>query len=109
MNVDALDLGSAGREMYSLAADLFPICRSMTGPGVRETLRRLQEYIPLQLTEVPTGTKVFDCGISGSFTITYRARVVGWPLGVELLSCRHASRRRERSMEKHRFVGGRIG
>jgi aminopeptidase-like protein len=49
-----------GQQLHDLAARLFPICRSITGPGTRETLRVLQEYIPLKIHEVPTGTKVFD-------------------------------------------------
>ena len=54
------NLDTAGREMYSLATELFPICRSMTGPGVRETLERLSQHVSLQTHEVPTGTRVFD-------------------------------------------------
>ena len=46
--------------MYGLVSDLYPICRSITGPGVRETLRRLQAHVPLDIHEVSTGTKVFD-------------------------------------------------
>ena len=46
--------------MYKLMTDLFPICRSITGNGVRETLKKIQTYIPLQVTEVPSGTKAFD-------------------------------------------------
>jgi len=46
--------------MYRLISELFPICRSITGNGVRETFRRIQEHIPLQVHEVPTGTKVLD-------------------------------------------------
>lgn len=49
-----------GREMYTLIAELYPICRSITGNGVRETLTRLQQFIPLAMREVPSGTKVFD-------------------------------------------------
>jgi aminopeptidase-like protein len=49
-----------GQLIHDLAARLFPLCRSITGPGTRETLRILQEYIPLRIHEVPTGTKVFD-------------------------------------------------
>ena len=50
-----------GESMYKLADRLFPICRSITGQGVRETFAILKEYIPdLKLYEVPTGTKVMD-------------------------------------------------
>ena len=49
-----------GQAMHDLAARLFPICRSITGPGVRETLRILQESIPIHIHEVPSGTPVFD-------------------------------------------------
>ncbi len=41
-------------------ADLYPLCRSITGDGTRETLRRLDKHAPLALHEVPTGTSVFD-------------------------------------------------
>jgi aminopeptidase-like protein len=53
-------LDEAGGAMHRLAAELFPICRSMTGEGVRQTLRRLQELIPLTIHEAPTGEKAFD-------------------------------------------------
>ena len=47
--------------MYSLCEKLFPICRSITGDGVRQTLRILQEVVPeINVYEVPSGTKVFD-------------------------------------------------
>ena len=49
-----------GERMYALAERLYPICRSITGNGLRETLRILQEEIPLTLHEIPTGTAVFD-------------------------------------------------
>lgn len=50
----------AGNFMYQLLTDLFPICRSITGNGVRETLNTIRKYIPIEIIEVPTGTKVFD-------------------------------------------------
>jgi len=46
--------------MYRLMVELFPICRSITGNGVRETLLRIKEHVPLEIYEVPTGTKAFD-------------------------------------------------
>lgn len=49
-----------GERMYALADRLYPICRSITGNGLRETLRILQEEIPLTLHEIPSGTAVFD-------------------------------------------------
>lgn len=46
--------------MLDFIAGLYPICRSITGEGVRETLRMIQKRIPLEMHEVPSGTKVFD-------------------------------------------------
>ena len=54
------DYENCGQFMHGLMAKLFPICRSITGDGVRETLRIIQNYIPLKINEVPSGTKVFD-------------------------------------------------
>ncbi len=50
----------AGQRMYALIEELYPICRSITGNGLRETLRRLQTHVPLQIHEVPSGAEVFD-------------------------------------------------
>jgi len=50
-----------GHQMYALCAKLFPICRSITGDGVRETLDILRDIVPgMTIHEVPTGTPVFD-------------------------------------------------
>ena len=51
---------SATDSMSALIARLYPICRSITGNGVRESLAILREKIPLEMQEVPTGEKVFD-------------------------------------------------
>jgi len=62
-------LNSLGEEMYSLVSELYPICRSITGNGVRQSLDVLKKYIPLELHEVPTGTKVFDWTIPKEWNI----------------------------------------
>jgi len=59
----------AGRAMYGLVERLFPICRSITGDGVRQTLRILAEQIPLQVLEVETGTQVFDWRVPKEWNI----------------------------------------
>jgi aminopeptidase-like protein len=50
-----------GRFCHKLARQLFPICRSITGSGLRQTLQHLQQELPeLVMEAVPSGTKVFD-------------------------------------------------
>jgi len=49
-----------GQRMYQFISELYPICRSITGNGLRETLRSIKEHIPLTIRQVPSGTKVFD-------------------------------------------------
>src|SRR5688500_17252764 len=46
--------------MHEFIAELYPICRSITGEGIRETFRSIQRHIPLRIFEVPSGTQVFD-------------------------------------------------
>ena len=58
------------KSMYELAKELFPICRSLTGEGNRQTLRILQREIPeLNIHEVPSGTDVFDWTIPAEWNI----------------------------------------
>jgi aminopeptidase-like protein len=49
-----------GRDAYELMRRLFPLCRSLTGDGVRETFDILEEEIPITRTEIPSGSRVFD-------------------------------------------------
>lgn len=56
--------------MYDLIVDLFPIGRSITGEGYRESLDILQKYIPLEIKEVPTGQKVFDWTVPREWNIS---------------------------------------
>ncbi len=58
-----------GEDIHALVRDLFPICRSIAGEGLRETLRELQRRIDLTIHEVPTGTRVFDWVIPKEWTI----------------------------------------
>jgi len=51
---------ATGVAMHSLVSELFPICRSITGNGVRQSLKILQGHLPLDIVEVPSGTQAFD-------------------------------------------------
>lgn len=56
--------------MYSLVAELFPICRSITGEGTRQTLLRLQQELPqMTIHYVPSGTQVFDWTVPKEWSI----------------------------------------
>src|SRR5215468_4558991 len=58
-----------GRELHSFAAELYPICRSITGDGIRRTMSLIQKRIELQIHEVPTGTPVFDWTVPREWNI----------------------------------------
>jgi aminopeptidase-like protein len=53
-------LSDAGLWMYRFIKELYPLCRSITGKGTRETLKLIAGHIPLSIHEVTTGTKAFD-------------------------------------------------
>jgi aminopeptidase-like protein len=59
-----------GDEMYRVIRELYPLCRSITGNGVRETLRIIKKQIPLQIHEIPTGTQVFDWTVPREWNIS---------------------------------------
>ena len=64
------DPAHPGQGMYDLAARLFPICRSLTGNGVRQTLAIIRERLPdLKLHEVPSGTRCFDWTVPDEWNI----------------------------------------
>ena len=54
------EMSEIGTEMHDIMVKLYPICRSITGDGVRKTLDIISEQIPLEKHEIPTGTEVFD-------------------------------------------------
>jgi aminopeptidase-like protein len=64
-----LDFENCGQVMYRLVTELFPICRSISGNGVRETLRIIQGHIPIAIHQVPSGTKVFDWTVPKEWNI----------------------------------------
>lgn len=58
-----------GEAIHRLAGEIYPICRSITGPGTRETLGVLARHIPIEVREVPSGTAVFDWTIPPEWSI----------------------------------------
>ena len=58
-----------GNEMYELICKLFPIFRSITGDGVRDTLKIIKEIIPIEIFEIESKTKVFDWEIPKEWNI----------------------------------------
>jgi aminopeptidase-like protein len=58
-----------GRRLYEFAARLYPICRSITGAGVRETLQLIRARIPLEIHEVRSGTRLFDWQVPPEWNI----------------------------------------
>ena len=66
---EKIEPSAIGDDMYGLISELYPICRSITGDGVRETLRILKTRIPLAVHEVPTGIPVFDWSVPREWNI----------------------------------------
>ena len=56
-------------EMHSLMQRLFPICRSLTGHGVRKTLAILDEILPLTVHEVPSGTEILGWTVPDEWNV----------------------------------------
>lgn len=56
----AIQQPSSGKAIYDLAVRLYPLCRSLAGDGVRETLAIIGEHLPLTVHQVPTGTSLYD-------------------------------------------------
>ncbi|MFI5664027.1 DUF4910 domain-containing protein [Streptomyces sp. NPDC051684] len=60
---------ATGEQMHELVERMYPLCRSITGDGVRATLAIVGEYIPLDVHEVPTGTQVLDWTVPQEWNI----------------------------------------
>ena len=71
-----LDVAEAGEAIHAFASEAFPICRSITGEGVRRTLELVARIVPLEIHEVPTGTDVFDWQVPREWNVR-AARIVG--------------------------------
>ena len=69
MSLDTLFVDDAGAEILALAAKIYPICRSITGDGVRQTLREVAAHIPLDVHEIPSGTPVLDWTVPREWNI----------------------------------------
>jgi aminopeptidase-like protein len=67
--IEGQDLTEIGRKLHRFATELYPICRSITGEGLRQTLGAVQKRIPLQISEVSTGTEVFDWTVPKEWNI----------------------------------------
>jgi aminopeptidase-like protein len=71
------------KAMMALIEELFPICRSITGNGVRQTLAILGRYIPLEVNEVPSGTPVLDWTVPREWNI--REAYIACPNGTRIV------------------------
>jgi aminopeptidase-like protein len=67
--IGSLDMDQAGEEMYRLLMELYPICRSITGDGIRETLGVIGRHLALRMHEVASGTAVFDWTVPKEWNI----------------------------------------
>jgi aminopeptidase-like protein len=65
----SLNINEVGKEMHQLMSELYPICRSITGNGVRETLGKIKRIVPIEVHEVASGTKVFDWTVPKEWNI----------------------------------------
>jgi aminopeptidase-like protein len=84
-----LDLDHLGRQMHGCVEELFPVCRSITGDGLRRTLRRLGRDLPLRVHEVPSGTPAFDWTVPREWNI--RDAWVKGPSGERVVDFRTSS------------------
>ncbi|MEA5361952.1 DUF4910 domain-containing protein [Amycolatopsis sp., V23-08] len=79
----------SGAELHALVERLYPICRSITGDGVRQTLDVIGEHITLERHEVPTGTQVLDWTIPQEWNI--RDAYVAAPSGERVIDFRESN------------------
>lgn len=78
-----------GKELHAFAAQLYPICRSITGEGIRRTLDLIGERIPIQKFDVPTGTQVFDWTVPKEWNV--RDAYIQGPEGIRVIDFRKSN------------------
>jgi aminopeptidase-like protein len=81
-----LNAAQAGSQMHDLVKELFPICRSITGEGIRETFHRIGKRIPLEMHDVPSGTQVLDWTVPNEWNI--RDAYINDPYGRKVVNFR---------------------
>ena len=84
-----IEHAEVGAQMHGLIGELYPICRSITGDGVRQTLREVGRRIPLKVHEVPTGTRVFDWTVPKEWNV--RDAYVADPDGRKVIDFRDSN------------------
>jgi aminopeptidase-like protein len=67
--VSSEDSTRLGKTIHDFVGELYPMCRSITGAGVRQTLQWIGRHIPLEVSEVPSGTQVFDWQVPKEWNI----------------------------------------
>jgi aminopeptidase-like protein len=88
-HVQAALSAGVGEQMYALIGELYPICRSITGRGFRDSLRVLSRYLPIELHEVPSGTQVLDWTVPKEWNI--RRAYVKDPAGRTIVDFRNSN------------------
>ena len=69
-DIKDFEIEDKGKEIYSFAKKIFPICRSITGNGVRKTLKIIKRHFSqLRIYEIQSGTKVFDWNIPAEWNV----------------------------------------
>ena len=67
--IENIQNNDKGNHMYGIIKKLFPICRSITGNGTRQSLEIISKELPIKPYEIPTGTQVFDLTITKQWNI----------------------------------------
>jgi aminopeptidase-like protein len=80
MNLEALFTDGMGEEIFAVAAKIYPICRSITGNGLRDTLHHIRARVPSEIHECRTGTAVFDWTIPREVSLLLPGRAGGFKI-----------------------------